>query len=364
MIFLTLGQVNLQEDIQKVAPEERAYIRYLSLHNLSDNDKEDYIHLSSFVFNSLSKSKTITKPVVVDKNHIRVNLKDFKITTEAWDNFAKKHPYGKVMRVDWFIVNAMKAPDYYNLLGVKDIDDIHKLTGAAKDAQFRAIVTSSEIARSTRVIERKATLQGNGVWYSYENNDDRNFINNLLSEEFETQELIASLPNELLTYFVGDKKGKLLDVVNPSIAVYNKGMIRSAQTCIMCHTNGVMKFTDTVRSLFSKNVTITTSVKNDVDKIIALFGGDLKIIQRDQDSYRAAIVDLTGMTSESLHKLYAKAVDKYDSPLDINTAASEMNMSNREFLTWVESSNNAYLLHLRSHPIRRDQWEHIFKSKR
>jgi hypothetical protein len=75
--------------------EERHYYRYLSLHNIPRDFREDYYNCISFILNSVSRKRAIVRPAFGGPENIlvRVNLFDYGIDPEAWDNLGQKDPY-------------------------------------------------------------------------------------------------------------------------------------------------------------------------------------------------------------------------------------------------------------------------------
>lgn len=169
------------EDIIKLPPKVRPYIRYLSLNNIPEPAKRKiYCSITSFVVNSLSRKRIIIKPAIIpDINNpllIRLNIQDYTWESEVWDSLAEKgsgpnpraEPYfqitqvtdvviekklirgkgkkvyltapwikedgGKainlliketesqhpILRCDWFIAMSTQAPIYYDFLELGD----------------------------------------------------------------------------------------------------------------------------------------------------------------------------------------------------------------------------------------------------
>jgi hypothetical protein len=79
----------------KASKEELYYYRYISIHNIPRDFREDYYNCLSFVLNSLSSRPAIVRPAFggPDNILIRINLFDYGIDPKAWDRLAKNDPY-------------------------------------------------------------------------------------------------------------------------------------------------------------------------------------------------------------------------------------------------------------------------------
>lgn len=75
-------------DMAGIPPKHQPYIRYLSLHNLTPEDRVRMGQTVSFVVNSVSTRKKIQIPFFVgagDRTVIRINLRDYDIDPKDWD---------------------------------------------------------------------------------------------------------------------------------------------------------------------------------------------------------------------------------------------------------------------------------------
>lgn len=79
-------------DLAGIPANVQPYIRYLSLYNLTPEDRAKMGQTVSFVVNSLSQRKKIQIPFFVgagDRTVIRINLKDYGIDPKDWDKLGE-----------------------------------------------------------------------------------------------------------------------------------------------------------------------------------------------------------------------------------------------------------------------------------
>ena len=179
----------------------------------------------------------------------------------------------------WFVANAMQEPRYHEILGLDDSEDSVKKLAAVDEktadrvgAQVRGAVLISEVAHRNRFLERTPTplRYGKGTYqesYDFVNSvRGKNVLKDLLLDEADAHEIIWTLPNGLLGFFVTDGKGKRLDAAVADVALNNRGkwldrQVRTAIHCVHCHLpdRGWIEVDDEVRSLAKKPVELIAS---------------------------------------------------------------------------------------------------------
>jgi len=227
-------------------------------------------------------------------------------------------------RADWFIVNATIEPAYHQFLGFgEDFKGFEKMVFADDDlarkarSQDKAVVVKSSVARNNRTLTRSPTFTKNGyLWISHDTVkgiDDRNYVQNILDEKFDATEVIATLPNGLQAYFVGDGVGKRLDKADNEIATDHLAadrIVRTGRSCIYCHAPGINPIQDEVRTLNKKlqskdQIALLVAKETDYYRIEDLFSSDLdRQIVRDQQVYVDAVGEATGWTATQNAKIY------------------------------------------------------------
>lgn len=342
-------------------------IRYLSV---PDKNQEKYLSQVSFVLNSLSKRKTITKPKLVTEDKkplIQFNLDDYDIKPENYDKLKNVYEE-KYLRADWFIANALIQPNYTLLLEIENLKFFEELTHVKENVktQQKAIITNSVLARNERTLQRSPTLNGY-YWKSFDSlaQDNKSFEVNLLNDKYDAIAHIATLPNGLQIYFLSDSKGNKLNFMNPEIAIDNihKDLVYLSTSCIGCHHSGVMPFKDMIRDNMRTEVALFTKDP----RILDWFSGDIyKNVKKDQEIYKKAIKLTNDLDPKTNALQFLEIVNEYNAPVDKKKAAKELKMTEEE----LENKAKMYhflelsevLLIFREKAIRRDQFEVLYKK--
>ena len=277
-------------------PEEMLNIRYLSLANTPKAQRKLYAGRLNMLLHSLSRKRGIG-PLFLggpDTIFVRINLADYGIDPFAYGNLAESDPYfheqvtlvqGKetrkdvasavwldpqamtsliallqtrapLLRADWFIVTASLPPHYYNLLGLKTLNDVkdlalfdprsEKLTLAKATVVFSG-ERATKVARNNRILWRISTATG--AWWQTQDFKtsigEKNVIHNFLNETFDGSEIIFTLPNGMQGYFLVNGKNERVDEVPIDIAydsLNEDRRVRNGRSCIGCHTKGIQPF--------------------------------------------------------------------------------------------------------------------------
>ena len=126
-------------------------------------------------------------------------------------------------------------------------------------------------------------------------------------------------------------------------------------------------FTDQIRALQEKKkIALMTHDQKVMEKIIDLFGSDLPF-KADQDKYAEVVVKVNGWTAAENARRFARAIEKYQSPLDNRLQmATEVGLQPAKFMEICRASNRFLLLQIATdedlHPISRNQWEALFED--
>jgi hypothetical protein len=357
-----------EEDIATIFPNDVPYTRYLYLDNVEEKECDHHLAVVSFVLNSISTKKKITKPVFVDKEKtvIRFDLRDYGLDAKAYNNlpvdlYTKKTDKLKalikaenpIMRSDWFVVKSMTAPIYYKLMGVLDLNGFKKRHGYEeinKKTEQAAVVMSSGIARNTRYVKRATTKIG-PVWESRDSSSI-DYLTDLLSDKYDSAQLLAFNLNGLISYYAADNKGNGLDYLNADVAADTTKafepdlLVRVSRNCIACHIQGVIPVDDAVRGLLKhKDIALITPGKNAADRIADLFGTELPI-KKDQQVYVEALQKATDMDPKTFTHKFIAIHTIYYAPLTLEMAAKEMGMKPDDFKEYCLQSGNPRLVRL------------------
>ena len=173
-------------DLETMDRRARRFQRYFTLTHLynaglSDEELQTYRNALAKLVNSLSWGSKIMNPVPVDANRtvLRIDLRWYVWDATIWNRILQEYPYGilddtdargryrsarprkmPVIRADWFVATASRAPLYYDVLQLPaSLTELEKLirVDAAEDIQQ----------------ERVARVGFNGVGISRFNRDPR-----------------------------------------------------------------------------------------------------------------------------------------------------------------------------------------------
>lgn len=382
-IFLTLALLSpitaAEDDLNTLDKGSRDQIRYISLYGLSEKEKKEHIACVSFTLNSVSIKRTISKPRVINNTVIRVDLRDYGILPSAYKALGTDYSFkGKelktlknltncenpIVRANWFVVNAWKAPVYYRLLGVKTLEDFRKRHGYVDDKQAQAaLVSRSNLVLGTRMVRRLPTLVGS-MWESRDSTQEDYFMN-VFSDKFDSVQVLATNKNGLISYFATDNKKLGLDYLNVELAmdhtrlVDGDAVVRVARNCVACHKFGVVPFSNVIKELKKNKIDIIVD-KKFAAKLESLFGGEMPI-KKDQEDYTKALLLSTGLQPQQFLDAFVAAHRSYYKDMSIDDLAREMRCDAKQLKTWCSNSANAHLLMLlKTGKISRVRAEAIF----
>ena len=288
-------------------------------------------------------------------------------------------------RADWFNVNATVEPLYHKFLDLGEtIKTFEKAVFADEElakkahSQYKAVVIKSQVARNNRTLTRSPTFTDGYIWISNDtlkSVDDRNYAQNILDEQFDANEIIASLPNGLQAYFVTNGKGERQDKADNEIAkdyLSADAIVRNGRSCMACHAVGINPIQDEVRELNKRfqnkeQVRLLVASEEDYYRIQDLFSSnlDLKIV-RDQQIYADAIGLVTGLTPEQNAQAHHAQWENYiEHLMTVQQVALDCGISVQEVERYCRLSGDNLFLGLTKtpiRPVRRDQFEQAFQS--
>lgn len=85
-----------REDLLKVAPQDRPYMRYLTLYSVPREKRENFIRLLNFWCNSLSQNPNIVLAARVagtEDTMLRLDVRDYRWNPKAWDKLVEQDTY-------------------------------------------------------------------------------------------------------------------------------------------------------------------------------------------------------------------------------------------------------------------------------
>ena len=280
--FVTLAA---EADALKRAAEQAGpavnRLRFVSLshlYNACASPEAMFSHRQAItrLFNSLSWKPGPVKVEAIDEARtlLRIDLTDLGWVAAHWERIVGSaangsghlallpksvtEPFGveqPVVRGDWLAETVLRAPVYYDLLGLpglsSEVARIMQIDAAAlrrnADSQ-RELVNSSAFANGNRLIERLG-LRSRALWTAYDlapREGRRDFTDAALtpSAAIPAHDAALSLfllPNGLPAFFVANGRGDRLDqvpgeVVRPDI--HARRGVRAGIDCMACHSLG------------------------------------------------------------------------------------------------------------------------------
>jgi serine/threonine-protein kinase len=304
--------IAIREYLLNAQPESRRSLRFFSLSHLVNNNSrysEQDLRLVraavSKLLNSLSWQSKITVPTIVPGTAgsiLAIDLRDLGWnSSQQWLNITNHYPYGlkydyvadvqlkavaadvreltaaeiSVLRADWLVFTAARAPLYHDLLELPtDIETLERLVGVNVHQNIvdgkaaRAAFGRSGVSRQNRLVERHASKFG-AYWISYDFLPRRgrgDLIRYPLGPRFPANrynrhafahdggEAIFHLPNGLQGYYLVTADGTRIDGPAPADVVYDSAAIAGTPaivnglSCMNCHREGMISgFRDEIR---------------------------------------------------------------------------------------------------------------------
>jgi WD40 repeat protein/mono/diheme cytochrome c family protein len=383
-------------DLEPMDRRARRFQRYFTLahlHNagLTDEELQTYRNALNKLVNSLSWGSKIVNPVPIDplKTVFRIDLRWYVWDATIWNRILQEYPYGiledttaaraasvgtltkvPVVRGDWFVATASRAPLYYDVLQLPaSLTEVEKLVrvDAIQNIQQERVVrlafNGSGISRFNRILERHDSAHGM-YWRTYDfdeppaNLADR-LNGNLVPDprnvfafplgpaglaEFPFKhaggEAIFALPNGLHAYYIANANNNRLDKAPVAIVSDPKRPDRAVEagvSCMSCHVTGILPKADQMLDHLAKNPKAFTRAEADLIK--ALYPGKdaaLKLMEDDAKRY-AEVVAKTG-AKVSKFEVVSTITLKYEADLDLETAAAEVGQTPAELRAKIDQS--------------------------
>ncbi|MBY0514721.1 MAG: WD40 repeat domain-containing protein [Gemmataceae bacterium] len=371
-------------DLAGMDRRARRFQRYFTLTHLynaglGDEELQTYRNALAKLVNSLSWNPRVGNPVAVDPHRtvLRIDLRWYVWDAAIWNRILQEYPYGvnddtignravavhtlarvPVVRGDWFVATASRAPLYYDVLqlppNLTDLERQLRVDAPLNIQQERVVrvgFNGSGISRFNRVLERHDSAQGM-YWRTYDFDeppanlterqngnlvpDRRNVFAFPLGPtgpdvpfQHAGGEAIFQLPNGLHGYYLVKANNARLDKGPISIVSDPKRPDRAVEagvSCMGCHTTGILPKADQVRDHLEKNPNAFS--KADADLIRALYvPKDRSLAAMEEDAKRyAEAVTRTG-AKVSKYEAVSTITLKYEADLDLPTAAAEVGLA-------------------------------------
>ena len=299
--------------------------------------------------------------------------------------------FGAVLRADYFVAAALKAPDYYRFTGAADtLEGWLKQFGAdAKLAeQLEAsnganLFVSGVTLKPRRVIWQQGILGG-----VYSTLDSREadaahdpFYRPISADgsqvKFDAQELFAMRANGFWATFIADTAGKRLDVVDPQIvsrdyAIAELGaadtQIYAGRNCLICHSAGGLNgFEDDQTKLLrtTRGRAELSSYNGAYVRRVLGFYDDERLQRQmkiDRESHELAVKRACGTTPEKAVAALGATIKRAEfDPVTPQVAADELQCSVDDLPDVIDGTHDPNLAGLvEGHAITRQAWQSAY----
>jgi WD40 repeat protein/mono/diheme cytochrome c family protein len=407
-------------DLEKIDRRARRFVRYFTLNHLynaglSDDELQTYRNALAKLVNSLSWHPKVRNPEPIDpaKTVLRIDLRWYMWDATLWNRVLADYPYGvlsdtvadrvvmvntlsklPVVRADWFVATASRAPLYYELLvlpgNLPELEKQLKVDAAVNIQQervMRAAFNGSGVSRFNRVLERHDSVHG-AYWRTYDFDeppqnltertqtqppDRRNVFAFPLGPGAATDsfqhaggESIFALPNGLHAYYIVNATNDRINKAPTAIVSDPKRpdkAVEAGVSCMSCHVTGILPKGDQVRDHLEKNP--KAFGRADAEVIAALYPGKEKVLaQMEEDGKKYA--DAVAKTGAKVSRFEAVSTMtlKFEADVDLAFAAAEVGLEPETLRQRIEASEvlkkNVGALRVSGGTVSRQIWQQGF----
>jgi len=383
-------------DLERMELRARRFQRFFTFHHLhnaglSEDELQTYRNALNKLVNSLSWGSRIINPVPLDeaKTVFRIDLRWYQWDATTWNRILQEYPYGiledttaarvlsaftlarmPLIRGDWFIATASRAPLYYDILQIPlSLTELERLirVDATRNIQQERVIrlafNGSGVSRFNRILERHDSAHGM-YWRTYDFDEPPSNLANRLEGTLVPDprnvfafplgpaglaenpfrhaggEAIFTLPNGLHAFFIANANNARLDKAPVNIVSDPRRPDRAVEagvSCMSCHVTGIMPKADQMREHLEKNPKAFT--RREAELIRALYPGKdvaLKIMQEDMKRFAEAVAQTGARVARQ--EAVSTVTLKYEADLDIELAAAEAGLSVAQFRNAVSQS--------------------------
>ncbi len=424
--FITTDTIldTIQTHLKSLDPFDRPSARYFTLTHLynageSPQTLSEYRIALSKLINSLSWKFEITNPTPIDTAqtifHIDLRHYEWRTRTDVWALIEQTYPYNiefdtetqagllekltqlqtetgstvPFINADWFLATASLPPLYHDILDLPQTDRVleaqlevnvaSNIRNAPGINVWRAGFNDSGVSTNNRVVERHTSRNG-AYWKSYDfagSADSRNIFTHPLDFTHDGGEIIFNLPNGLQAYFLVDADGTRLNeapidiVSNPAAS---DPTVRNGLSCIGCHTQGMKKFTDSVRAAIEADPNPPYNKAQALRLYPEQFVLD-DLLQKDTNRFLQALEKIGGPfdDDESRQRFLKRHENEpvqrfhevFQAPLNASHAAAAVGLETTKFLTQISEKQSLKNLGLQTlidenGTVKRDAWTSNF----
>ncbi len=368
-------------DLDRMDRRARRFARYFSLVPLYNaghgpDELRTYRNALGKLINSLSWHPRITLPAAIDPRGLvlRIDLRDYQLDANLWNRVLADYPYGilqdsgvaravlvatatrmPVVRADWFVATASRAPLYYELLQIPaNLSELERQLRVDVEANIRqervarAGFNGSGISRNNRILERHDAMNG-AYWRTYDfeavpqNLIERNLLlpdrRNIFAYplgpglgengfQHAGGEVIFNLPNGLHAFVLVNAGNQRINKGPTEIVSDPKRPDRAVEagvSCMNCHARGILVKDDQLREHVGKNRKAFNL--NDRELVAALYPPARKmraLMESDSKRFQQA-VEKTGNKVTAAEVVMAMTL-RYEADVDLPTLAAELGL--------------------------------------
>lgn len=372
------------EDLLNQPEEDRADIRYLSIHP-QHNNVEEIDDVDAWLarcgirklLNSLSTNPRIaefekTGPELVLH---RIHLRDIGWTAALWDKVTATYPYAldsgslaaiaapthcavPVVRADWFAANASRPPLYDIILNhPPNVQELEKRLGvdiranlAAGDA-LRSGFTQSGVSKQNRLVERHDIRAYAGYyWKSYDfkfntgrgrlpdfplGPENAHLLGGAHAFQHDGGEIVYSLPNGLQAYVLTDNKDNKIDigpieVVSDRFDKTGRAQIVNGFSCMACHDRGMKELPlDELRAI-AGSARFGPEEQRLIEKLHPAQTQINAVVKADALAFQKAVAAADVDPAAKKEPVLA-LVDFFELDVTLSQAAAELGMKKEDF---------------------------------
>jgi WD40 repeat protein len=413
-------EATITKDLQQFSESSRRFQRYFTLHTLANaglgqDELQSYRNALAKLCNSLSWHPKLRNPEPIDtaKLILRIDLRWFLWDATLWNRLLAEYPYGiltdsavervmqvqtgtrlPILRADWFIATASRAPLYYDLLQMPgNLPELERQLRVDANANIlqervqRVGFNGSGVSRFNRILERHPAAHG-FYWRTYDFDeppqslldrtqnqqpDRRNIFAYPLgpgnvAESFQHAggEAIFTLPNGLHGYIIVNADNERIDKAPVAIVSDPKRPDRAVEagvSCMSCHITGILPKADQVRDHVTKHR--SSFSRTDAELVAALYPDKASSTQQMEDDAKAyaEVVAQTGAKASRTEAVSSMTL-KFEADLDLCSAAGEVMLPpealRSALSTYPELKKNLGALGVPGGTVSRAIWQQAF----
>jgi hypothetical protein len=414
-----------QKFLEKVPAEDAPFFRFFTTYSIPEKvlfhgEQTEMRHRAElalpFVLNSCQGFKgegLIQRPKRVAGSNTLwyIDIRDFGWKFDDIDAVFGIQPYflaplvnpnnnSIIFRVDWFLVNAMdvtKQDDrglkdlvYYILQygkgnEPKDADDFRKTwqvdikTIREQKVETGTVVDAGDsgVSQHTRQLRRGRTIFG----YYRETRDvkshdfdpdkiqTRDYVEDIFANQSDAGEYIATAKTGLQTYMLSagnNGKFKRVEFGDPTIVVDRQDRydprVRTGKSCVICHANGVIPYTNAIREFFRTGGDIRTYSKDLAREIRAFYlRSEDDEVEADNLIFTAAVKRCNGLDPAENMACFHDVYEWYwTKKVTLEQAALELGLCVEDFKKAIKPATTGRLTNLyHDKPMPREVWDSI-----